>query len=296
MKLWSRLTMGMVPAVGLGLAPLPAAAQEEDRSQPLGAERLERMVPKHPGYFGVLAPENLRKPRPAAPFDLTGTWFVDLAEGFNKFLFGPPYPEFFEGGQEALREAPLHAARNETYRDSIGQCFPPGMPMIMTRVWPHNFIQLPTAIFMISGFNNSVRTIFLDGRAHSDPDLVVPSYNGESIGRWEGNALVVHTRYFESDNHWIDRGIPISEEFEIVERIRLLDPGTVMEIEYIMTDPQNWQGEWRSTKRFSRQDFTDINESNCILAYNDNLPGTDWGSARAAERGDGSAEGDPGDD
>ncbi|MEO6388059.1 MAG: hypothetical protein ABIT16_12130 [Croceibacterium sp.] len=261
-----------------------AAAQTPDRSRPLSPEQLERMVPKHPDYLGALAPGNLSQPRPAPPFNLTGTWFIDLSEGFNKFLFGPPYPPFHEGGQEALRDGPLHTARNETYRDSIGQCFPPGMPMIMTRVWPHAFIQLPTAIYMISGFNNSVRTIFIDGRPHSDPDLVVPTYNGESIGHFDGDTLVVDTRYFETDNHWIDRGIPVSEQFEMTERIRLLNDGKLMEVQYVMTDPQNWDGEWRSNKRFSRQDYTDINESNCILAYNDNLPGTDRGSAAAEER------------
>jgi hypothetical protein len=274
-----------VLALSLASRLPPAAAQDDDRARPLSPQQLDRMVPKHPGYLGALAPENLSKPRPKPPFDLTGTWFVDLREGFNKFLFGPPYPEFFEGGEEALREAPLHAARNETYRDSIGQCYPPGMPMIMTRVWPHAFIQLPTAIYMISGFNNAVRTIFLDGRGFSDPDLVVPSYNGESIGRWEGGTLVVETRYFEPDNHWIDRGIPVSEDFAMTERMRLVGAGDVMEVEYIMTDPNNWKGEWRSTKRFNRQDYTDINESHCILAYNDNLPGTDRGSAAAQERG-----------
>jgi len=46
-----------------------------------------------------------------------------------------------------------------------------------------------------------------------------------------------------------------------------------------------WEGEWRSTKQFGRQDYTDINEANCILAYNANLPGTDLGSETAAERG-----------
>ena len=157
--------------------------------------------------------------------------------------------------------------------------------MLMTRVWPHAFIQLPTAIYMISGFNNSVRTIFLDGRAPSDPDLVVPSYNGESIGRFEGDTLVVETRYFETDNHWIDHGIPISDQFHMIERIRLLEGGTVMEIEYTLIDPAMWEGEWKSTKRFNRADYTDINEANCILAYNANLPGTDLGSETAAERG-----------
>jgi hypothetical protein len=293
------LVSGLCVGLAGGLAHAQEAGAGETLVQPevvreytpLTPERLNEMVPKHPGYLGALAPANLAKERPAPPFDLTGTWFIDLREGFLKFLFGPPYPKFGPEGVEALIEAPRAQARGETYRDAIGQCFPPGMPMIMTRVWPHAFIQLPTAVYMISGFNNSVRTIFLDGRGHSDPDLVVPSYNGESIGTWEGDTLVVHSKYFETDSHYIDYGIPISDEFEIVERIRLLDDGTVMEIEYIMTDPQMWGGEWRSTKRFDRQDYTDINEANCILAYNANLPGTDLGRETAEERGESQVEG-----
>ena len=269
---------------------LPQIEVERDYT-PLSEERLEEMVPKHPGYLGALAPENLNKERPPAPINLTGTWFVDLSEGFNHFMFGPPYPNFYEEGRRALIEARDAEARGETYRDAIGQCFPPGMPMIMTRVWPHAFIQLPTAIYMISGFNNSVRTIFLDGRDFSDPDLVVPGYNGESIGVWEGDTLVVTTKYMEPDNHYIDRGIPVSDEFQIVERINMLDNGTRMRVEYIMTDPQMWEGEWRSTKDFTRQDYTDINEANCILAYNENLPGTDLGRAAAEDRGTSEVEG-----
>lgn len=284
-------------------AALPATAQPEGdvagQGQPevvrplvpLSPERLENMVPKHPGYLGALAPENLQKPRPAPPFDLTGTWFVDLSKGFADYMFGPPYPRFYAPGREALIEQPKAQARGETYRDAIGQCYPPGMPMLMTRVWPHAFIQLPTAIYVISGFNNSVRTIFLDGREHSDPDLVVPSYNGESVGRWEGDTLVVRTKYFETDNHYIDLGIPISDQFELIERIRLVNGGKTMEVEYQLIDPQMWEGEWKSTKRFNRQDFTDINEANCILQYNANLPGTNLGSATAAERGQSEIEG-----
>jgi len=258
---------------------------------PIPAQRLDEMVPKHPGYLGALAPENLKKARPAAPFDLTGTWFIDLSKGFADYMFGPPYPRFGPEGIEALIEAPKAQARGETYRDAIGQCYPPGMPMLMTRVWPHAFIQLPTAVYVISGFNNSVRTIYLDGREHSDSDLVVPSYNGESIGRWEGDTLVVHTTYFETDNHYIDLGIPISDQFELIERIKLVDGGKVMEVEYTLIDPQMWQGTWRSTKRFGRQDYTDINEANCILQYNANLPGTNLGRQTAEERGQSEVEG-----
>jgi len=290
---WALLaSMAMAtPALAQDQEPLPPQPDVVRPLVPLSRERLDQMVPKHPGYLGALAPENLAKPRPAAPFNVTGTWFVDLSEGFAKFMFGPPYPNFGREGREALIEAPKAAARNETYRDAIGQCYPPGMPMIMTRVWPHAFIQLPTAIYMISGFNNSVRTIFLDGRKPSDPDLVVPSYNGESIGTWEGDTLVVHTRYFETDSHYIDQGIPISDAFEMVERIKLTGGGKVMEIEYTLIDPNMWDGEWKSTKRFNRADYTDINEANCILAYNANLPGTDLGRQTAEDRGKSDIEG-----
>lgn len=270
---------------------LPAQPQVVRPLTPIPAERLEQMVPKHPGYLGALAPANLEKERPAPPFDVTGTWFVDLSKGFADYMFGPPYPKFGAEGREALIEQPKAQARGETYRDAIGQCYPPGMPMLMTRVWPHAFIQLPTAIYVISGFNNSVRTIFLDGREHSDPDLVVPSYNGESIGRWDGDTLVVHTKYFETDNHYIDLGIPISDQFELIERIRLINGGQTMEVEYELIDPQMWEGEWKSVKRYNRQDYTDINEANCILQYNANLPGTNLGSETAEQRGQSAIEG-----
>jgi len=270
-----------VALVGTLLAS-PALAQRA--GGPLTKEQLDLMVPKHEGLLGALAPENLAKPRPKPPFDLTGTWFVDLSEGFAKFMFGPPYPEFYEEGQKALKEGAAARARGENYRDSIGQCYPAGLPMIMTRVWPLAFIQLPTAIYMVAGFENSFRTIYLDGRAPTDPDILVPSYNGESIGKWEGDTLVITTKGFETDHHWIDIGIPISEDFQIVERIKMINGGKTLEIEYIMTDPKMWKGEWRNTKRWNRQDYTDIGEVECVEARNADLPGTERGQQALDER------------
>ena len=64
-----------------------------------------------------------------------------------------------------------------------------------------------------------------------------------------------------------------------------------MEIAYTMTDPGMWDGEWKSTKRFMRADYTDINESQCILQYNENLPGTQLGAGSAEKRGQSKLEG-----
>jgi hypothetical protein len=276
----SWLTRGALLSLVLA-APLHA---QQDRSQPISQERLERMQQRHPGLAGALDPANLAKPRPKPAFDMTGTWFVDLSEGFNKFMFGPPYPEFYEEGQKALKEGAEARARGENYRDSIGQCYPAGMPMIMTRVWPIMFVQVPTAIYMVAGFTNSFRTIFLDGRTHTDPDLYVPTYNGEAIGHWEGDTLVVDSRGFETDHHWIDIGIPISDEFRIIERIKMIKDGNALEIEYIMTDPKMWKGEWRNIKRFDRVLEADIGQVECTEARNANLPGTDRGQVELDDR------------
>jgi hypothetical protein len=250
-----------------------AVAQTADERR----EQLRGMIPRHEGYLGALAPENLKKERPPAPFDLTGTWFVDLSQGFANFRFGPPYPEFIGQAKADFEEGQRMSAQRLPYRDAIGQCFPAGIPMIMTRVWPIAMVQLPTVIMMVSNFNNSFRQIFLDGRNYSDENTVIFTYNGESLGHWDKDTLVVDTKYIETYNHYIDTGIPISEEYRVQERMRLLEGGEVLEIEYIMTDPVNWVGEWRNTKRWLRVDYTDIGEVECLPDLNDNLPSTQAG-------------------
>ena len=242
-------------------------------------KRIEsRSVRANPGVgSGALAPQNLTKKRPAAPFNMTGTWFPDLSGAFGGFRFGPPYPEFigetkadFEKGQEMVRT-------RTPWRDAIGQCYPAGIPMIMTRVWPILMVQLPTAVYMVSNFNNEFRQIFLDGREWTNPDTITFSFGGESHGKFEGDTLVVETRYIETWNHYIDSGIPISEEFKVVERIRLTEKGKALEIEYIMTDPNGWVGEWRTKKRWLRLDRTDIAQVDCLPDLNDNIPSTQAG-------------------
>jgi hypothetical protein len=281
---WAVRCAAIVLAVGVA-APTSLLAQTASRNPGrIPDDVFDKMIPKHPGKLSALAPANIAKPRPKPPIDITGTWFVDLRDGFSKFMFGPPYPQFMPQAQKDYEEGQKAAAEKRTYRDAIGQCYPPGMPMIMTRVWPHAFIQIPTAIYMVSGFENSFRTIYLDGRDFSNPDTVVYTYNGESIGHFEGKTLVVHTKYIEPDNHYIDSGLPISEQFEITERIDLIEGGKIMQVEYIMTDPVNWKGEWRNTKRFLRADETDINEVECILANNEHLPGTELGNSKAEPR------------
>jgi hypothetical protein len=236
------------------------------------AELLAQFQP--PGSLGALAPANIAKPRPKAPFDLTGVWLHGGGPD-NGFRFSPPpgakltpaAQVHFDAAQKAREEG-------KVYRDDIGQCWPAGLPVIMTRVWPIAMIQLPTAIYMISEFMNSLRIVYLDGRTHTDPDIAVPSFNGESIGRWEKDTLVVETRNFVNDHHWIDSGIPGTDALNIVERMRLTNEGKTLEIEYTITDPKSFEGSWKMTKRWQRVDERDIAEVECLPDLNQHMPTT----------------------
>ena len=234
----------------------------------------QQSTPTAPAPLGALAPGNRTKPRPAAPFDLTGVWLHASAPD-NPFRFSPP------AGFKLTPEAQVHydaarqaQAEGKVYRDDIGQCWPAGLPLIMTRVWPIAMMQYPTAIYMVSEFMNSLRVVYLDGRTHSDPDIVVRSWNGESVGRWEGDALVIDTRHFVGHHHWIDSGIPASDALRIVERLRLINEGRTLQIEYTLTDPKSWEGDWTYTKRWNRVDDRDIAEVSCLPDLNDHMPTT----------------------
>jgi hypothetical protein len=271
----SRIAAAVVAAASMAVsscntapAPAPASAPAAQSSAPAS----------EPGrQLSALAPENIARDRPAAPFDLTGNWFIDVSQNPDAWRFGPPYPKLTAAAQVHFEASQKAAKEGKVYRDDIGQCWPAGLPLIMTRYWPMAMIQIPTAIYMVSGFMNSLRIVYLDGRQHTDLDIIVRTFNGESIGTWEGDTLVVDTIGFRGDHHWMDQGgasIPAGERLHIVERIRLINDGKQLEIEYTMTDPEHWEGEWKSTKRFNRVNDEDIQEVSCLPDLNEHLQST----------------------
>jgi hypothetical protein len=194
----------------------------------------------------------LNKARPAPPFDVTSNWFIDVSQDPKAWHFYlPPYPKLTAAAQKEYDTSMKYDAEGKVYKDDIGQCWPAGLPLIMTRYWPMAMIQKPTAIYMISGFMNSVRIIYLDGRKHTDPDVIVRTYNGESIGDVAGQRAGGRYRRLPRRPPLDGSGrpaIPAGEKLHIVERFRMVNDGKQLEIEFTMTDPDNWEGEWKSTQ------------------------------------------------
>jgi len=112
-------------------------------------------------------------------------------------------------------------------------CLPQGPRMNMFAPLPVKIVQTPQLLLVLSE-DLTYRQIFLDGRSLPvNPD---PSFMGYSVGRWEGDTLVVETIGFK-DRTWLDfSGLPHTEALHIVERIRRTAFGH-LEIEETITDP-----------------------------------------------------------
>jgi len=222
-------------------------------------------------YLGALAPSNLAKQRPKAPIDLTGTWGMVIDPSNGSYLFEPK-PVLTPATQEVLNKTDAYAKKGFEYHDDPGACWPLGMPRMMTRFWPIQVIQLPTEIVLITMFDHSVRWIYMDGRGHPPKDELVYTYNGHSIGSWDGDTLVVDTVGLTASHHYVQEGIPTGEKLHISERIRLVNGGKAFEDQFTMTDPEHWKGEWVNTKQYNREDYSDIEEHVCVYEEVSRLP------------------------
>src|SRR5947207_13842158 len=118
-------------------------------------------------------------------------------------------------------------------------------PMSVPRVnpYPWRFVQSVTAnglgtIYVLheNGDAGGVRNIFMDGRKHPPADDLLPTWWGHSIGRWEGDTLVIDTVGY-NDKFWFDsRGTPHTEKLHTIERWTRTNYGTMID-EFTLDDP-----------------------------------------------------------
>jgi len=116
-------------------------------------------------------------------------------------------------------------------------CLPMGVMQMTSHPFPRKIIQTPAEVVMIyEASGTTVREIFLDGRP-LPPGDAQPWWNGYSIGRWEGDTLVVETTGF-LDEGWLDvRGSPLTSAGKLTERYRRPTYGS-LEIEVTIDDPK----------------------------------------------------------
>jgi len=110
--------------------------------------------------------------------------------------------------------------------EGAAPCELPGLPVLLTYPYPFEILQTPGRLTMIFEADSQVRRIFLDRNEHLPYDELDPSYNGDSIGHWDADTLVIDTTGFH-DHTELWGGLPHSEALHIVERISFEDEDTI---------------------------------------------------------------------
>ena len=232
-------------AIGL-LAVVVAAAPSLSAQWPLYSTR---GVPKTPD-----GKPNLEAPTPRTPDgkpDLTGLW--DNAWFHGGKVAAPPvsppdeppassFMNLGAGFKNGLPFKPWAAALMNERRERGSKenpdanCLPMGLMQFHEQPQPRKIIQTPDVIVILYEGNSGIRQIFTDGRPSpaNDPQ---PWWYGYSVGKWEGDTLVVQTTGFR-DGGWLDiQGSPLTDAAKMTERFRRLNYGT-LQIDVTIDDPK----------------------------------------------------------
>ena len=180
--------------------------------------------------------------------DLSGFWQSSFSQSFE----GPPEPtEPLPWAEAIRRERQASNLRDDPY----GRCLPRG---IMSWAGQGKFVHTASMLVLLSTGEPS-RQIFLDGRGH--PQNVNPTWQGHSVGHWEGDTLVVDTVGFNG-LIWYNSGLPATEMLHVVERYHRIDLGH-LETEITVEDSAVLRRPWTIKRTSILRPDDDIREFVC---------------------------------
>jgi hypothetical protein len=123
----------------------------------------------------------------------------------------------------------------------------------------YRIVQTPTLLVQLMEDDARFRQVFLDGRAH--PADVSPTWMGHSIGRWDGDTLVIDTVGY-NEKTWLPGRLPHTERLHAIERYRRLDLGR-LEVSVTLEDPDALIKPWQSTRIWELVPGEEIQEYVC---------------------------------
>ena len=222
----------LLAAVALNAGPVCA----QERSPGARAEAFVQL-PYWPGYWvsegAAGTPISGIALRTGGPtFDSVGIWAANI-----------PWNE--EGRRRAAE-----AQRTQGGRKGQGW----GFPLMMSAATPIQFLVTPEEVLVINAYNET-RHIYTDGRDHPPLDDLWPTVTGNSIGRWEGEVLVVETIMVTNPNEYFQGGPPLSEEARYRERIWL--DGETLRSEMTIEDPVTLAEPWKANLSWVRDEGFD---------------------------------------
>jgi len=125
--------------------------------------------------------------------------------------------------------------------DPVYKCLPPGVPRIYFHPFPLEIAMLIDQVVLMFEYDHTTRHIYTDGRKHDED--AEPTWLGDSVGKWEGDTLVIDTVGF-NEQFWFARaGYPHTESLHLIERITRLDYNT-LKYEATIDDPKAYTKPW----------------------------------------------------
>lgn len=168
---------------------------------------------------------------------------LTLGHSREQWFMTPWAQAQFDYNQDPTKGINAHGARLEL-NPRYAHCIPLSLPQQIAGtdvLSPFEIFQSPKKLVVIYEHDNAVREIHTDGRQHPKP--VEITWLGNSVGHWEGDALVVDTIGMR-DETWLDNdGHVHSDQLHIIERIRRIDYNT-LQTDMTLEDPKALEKPW----------------------------------------------------
>lgn len=196
--------------------------------------------------------------------DISGIWQVADYDRSIRTVEGKMPP--LKPEARKVYESNLIARKKLKPREDMTRCVPPGTPRVLWAPFPVQIVQTARKVFWLHEYQHLVRHVYMD-EPLPNADDIDPSYMGESVGRWEGDTLVIETSGF-NDKTVLDRvGMPHSSAMRVTERVRLIDGGKRLEDRVTIDDPETFTAPWVARVVFERKTGVQLAEYHCVLKY-----------------------------
>lgn len=161
--------------------------------------------------------------------------------------------------------------------DQLSDCLPAGHPRFLLEPVLHQFVVTPQQTLWISEWQSETRRLYTDGRGHVPEQNAFALWEGDSIGFWDGDTLVVHTIRMKPEE--LQRNQPsISDQASTVERIRMIDPNTI-EDDVTLWDPKALRKPWHGVQVYRRVTTPGLRLDMYACEENNNVIQTEHGGS-----------------
>jgi hypothetical protein len=204
-----------------------------------------------------------------APPGISGTYWATEYHPGIQVIGGGELP-FTEAGKAAYARN-MAGLKDGSIEDRARKyCTPDGVPRALATPYPFEIIESPPGqILIVYEMNHMIRRIAMDEELPPQEKLLVePFYNGHSVGRFEGDTLVVRTAGFKDETFLDATGAPHTDQLQTMERIRRISP---TELENVVTihDPAYYARDWQARFVYTLRPDVRIEDYICGFEHRD---------------------------